>query len=509
MRQIAYNALLKITGIVAITTIIVATLSLLPQINLHYSVLAYLCELGVVISAMFFTYFTVVNIHADRPAKVEQLSSKTPEVAIIIPIYNEDIHFLKETVDSIVQQDYPVDKMKLFIANDAHREEITKFTSIIQSLYPKLSCYHVLPPPKDSPDREGEAKAGALNAAWRVVRNLFPDIEYIETRDCDDCVGHSQFLRQCTTYLINHPTVGLVQTYKETKLTDESDPFDTREVFLQSYVLPGKIALGGVFSLGSGVVYRQQALADAGGFDAWNMVEDVTTTVHILRKGWTSQALDLVGVSTQAPVTDLENFLKQRSVWSLDALRLVFFADLSGLNFKQRLAFCTKGIKELLYPTSVLLLNVAITTSLIIGEPMFLTVPPMTFVAIAAMAVFELLTLKGNIFFAWKHKTLELALLFANLKMIWVAIVNGRDKKPKYVVTRKTAKHQSYLRYCRLHIALLVLLLIGIVRAISTGIALENSILLFFVSAIYWSIRLVNVIRLALYQPSLQNVFRE
>ncbi|MBO1052843.1 MAG: glycosyltransferase [Dolichospermum sp. DET50] len=499
MQQIAYNVLLKITGIVAIASIFTATLSLLSHLNLDYFVLAYLCGLGVVMSAVFFIYFIIVNIHTVSPVKVEQLSSETPEVAVIVPIYNEDIHFLKATVDSIVKQDYPIDKIKLFIANDARRDEIATFTTILQSAYPKLSCYHVLPPSKDSSDREGEAKAGALNAAWKELRNLFPGINYIETRDCDDCVGDPQFLRKCTTYLINHPTVGLVQTYKETQLLDESDPFDTREVFLQSYVLPGKIWLGGVFSLGSGTVYRQQALVDVGGFDAWNMVEDVTTTVRILQKGWASQALDVVGVSTQAPVTDLENFLKQRSVWSLDAFRLVFFVDLSGLSLKQRLAFCTKAISELLYPTSVFLSNVTIAISLIIGNPMFLSVPPIVFVAIAFMTLFELLVFKGNILFGWKHKTLELALLFANLKMVWVAIVNGRNKKPKYVVTRKTAKHQSYLHYCRLHIALLILLIMGIVRVVSTGIALEHSI--FLVAAIYWSIRLVDVMRLALYQP--------
>ncbi|MDP5018651.1 glycosyltransferase [Anabaena sp. UHCC 0187] len=499
MQQIAYNVILKITGIVAIASIFTATLSLLSHLNLDYFVLAYLCGLGVLMSAVFFIYFIIVNIHTVSPVKVEQLSSETPEVAVIVPIYNEDIHFLKATVDSIVEQDYPIDKIKLFIANDARRDEIATFTTILQSAYPKLSCYHVLPPSKDSSDREGEAKAGALNAAWKELRNLFPGINYIETRDCDDCVGDPQFLRKCTTYLINHPTVGLVQTYKETQLVDESDPFDTREVFLQSYVLPGKIWLGGVFSLGSGTVYHQQSLVDVGGFDAWNMVEDVTTTVRILQKGWTSQALDLVGVSTQAPVTDLENFLKQRSVWSLDALRLVFFADLSGLSLKQQLAFCTKGIKELLYPISIFLLNVTIAISLIIGKPMFLSVPPIVFVAIAAIALFELVTLKGNMIFGWKHKTLELALLFANLKMIGVAIMNGKNKKPKYVVTRKTAKYQSYLHYCQFHAALLVLLLLGLVRVLITGIVLEHSI--FFVAAIYWSIRLVDVMRLALYQP--------
>ncbi|MFM6344805.1 MAG: hypothetical protein ACKPFK_06610, partial [Dolichospermum sp.] len=201
---------------------------------------------------------------------------------------------------------------------------------------------------------------------------------------------------------------------------------------------------------------------------------------------------------SQAPVIDLENFLKQRSVWSLDALRLLFFANLSGLNLKQRLAFCTRGIKELLYPTSVLILNVAIGISLIVGEPMFLTVPPITFVAIGAIFIFETVSLKGNMVFGWKHKTLEFALLFANLKMIWVALVNGKNKKPKYVITRKTAKYESYLRYCVFHIALLILLVMGISRVLITGTVGEHGI--FFLAAIYSSIRIINVIRLALYQ---------
>lgn len=498
MAHKVHNILLKISGIVAISSIVGAILSLLPYLNLHYFLLAYLCEFGVLISGGFFIYFTIVNIHASSPAQVEELSSQTPEVAVIIPIYNEDVHLLKTTVDSIIEQDYPLDKIKLFIANDAHREEIANFIKILQSSYPTLLCYHVLPPAKDSPNREGEAKSGALNAAWQDVRHLFPDIDYIETRDCDDCVGDRQFLKKCTTYLMNHPAVGLVQTYKETKLIDKSDPFDTREMFLQSYVLPGKITLGGVFSLGSGTLYRQQALIDAGGFDTWNMVEDVTTSARILQKGWTSQALNVIGVYSQAPVIDLENFLKQRSVWSLDALRLLFFANLSGLNLKQRLAFCTRGIKELLYPTSVLILNVAIGISLIVGEPMFLTVPPITFVAIGAIFIFETVSLKGNMVFGWKHKTLEFALLFANLKMIWVALVNGKNKKPKYVITRKTAKYESYLRYCVFHIALLILLVMGISRVLITGTVGEHGI--FFLAAIYSSIRIINVIRLALYQ---------
>ena len=499
MNNSSYNIMLKIAGTSAIVLLVSASCSLLSHLNFHYAIFAYLCAFAVVIGAIFFTYFIIVNLHSSNPIRVDQLSPDTPEVAIIIPIYNEDINLLKVTLDSVIQQDYPLDKIKLFIANDAHREDIATLITVVQSAYPQLSCYHILPPPKSSPARQGEGKAGALNAAWQEVYHRFPQIEYIETRDCDDCVGDSQFLRKCMTYLIDEPTVGLVQTYKETKLIDESDPFDTQEVFLQSYVLPGKITLGGVFSLGSGVVYRQQALVDAGGFDAWNIVEDVTTTVHILQKGWTSQALDVVGVSTQAPVNDLENFLKQRSVWSLDALRLVFFADLSGLSLKQRLAFCTKGIKELLYPTSVFLFNVNIAISLIVGEPMFLSVPPITFMAIAFIALFELSVLKGNVVFAWKHKTLEFALLFANLKMIWVAIVNGKDKKPKYIVTRKTAQHQSYLRYCRWHIVLLILLFIGILRVSISGTIPEHSIL--FAAAIYWSIRILDVLGLALYQP--------
>ncbi|MFM6199575.1 MAG: hypothetical protein ACKPE1_10605, partial [Dolichospermum sp.] len=79
-----------------------------------------------------------------------------------------------------------------------------------------------------------------------------------------------------------------------------------------------------------------------------------------------------------------------------------------------------------------------------------------------------------------------------------VALVNGKNKKPKYVITRKTAKYESYLRYCVFHIALLILLVMGISRVLITGTVGEHGI--FFLAAIYSSIRIINVIRLALYQ---------
>jgi len=494
-----HNILLKVTGIVAIISTLLATFALLNNLNFHYSIFAYLCGLGLVSIAIFYVYFTLVNIHTDSPKKIENLSSENPDVAVIIPIYNEDISLLEETVKSVIEQDYPLEKIKFFIANDAHREDIETWVNRLPENYPGLNAYHVLPPEKESKERQGDAKAGALNAAWEKAYTLFPDIEYIETRDCDDSVGDPQFLKKCTSYLMKHPDVGLVQTYKETELGDTPDPFDTREVFLQSYTVPGKIWLGGIFALGSGVVYRHKALIDSGGFDAWNIIEDVTTSAKILQQGWASQQLDIIGVSSQAPVTDLENFLKQRSVWSLDALRLLLLFNKKGLTFSQKLSFCTKGIKELFYPTSILLLTLTIGVSLIVGEPIFIKVSPVVFVAIIANTLFELTTLKGNLWFGLKHKNLEAALIFVNLKMIWVTLINGKEKKPKYVVTRKTAKHESYLRYCGWHIGLLVLLIIGILKTLLTGtIAIQGIV---FIAALYWSFRFIGVINLALYRP--------
>jgi len=52
MAHKAHNILLKISGIVAISSIIGAILSLLPYLNLHYFLLAYLCEFGVFITIL-------------------------------------------------------------------------------------------------------------------------------------------------------------------------------------------------------------------------------------------------------------------------------------------------------------------------------------------------------------------------------------------------------------------------------------------------------------------------
>jgi hypothetical protein len=180
-------------------------------------------------------------------------------------------------------------------------------------------------------------------------------------------------------------------------------------------------------------------------------------------------------------------------------MRILLFFNKSGLTLKQKIAFCTRGIKDLIYPAAVLLFSITISGSLVLGEPMFVEVPWIVPIAIAAHALFSLTLFKGDWAFAWKSKTLEWSLIFANIKMAWLTIVNGKAKKPHYVVTRKTSQHQFHLDHCRFHILWFVFILIGIMRSIVTSTAIHQG--LFFITAILWELRLIAVISLAFYKP--------
>ncbi len=494
-----YNLGLKIWGSLTIFSITVSTMILLSVLNFQYPIISYLGGIGLILMTIFMVYYTIINIHTKQAIKIHEISDQTPEIAIIFPIYKEDTAILKKTIQSVIQQDYPLEKIKLFIANDAHRNEVKYLVDELQADYPDVSFHHVLPPAKNSPAREGEAKGGALNATLKEINQLYPNIEYIETRDCDDCVGDPLFLKKCLTYLAKNPKIGLVQTYKDVIDLEDIDYFDTRERFLQSYTLPGKIWLNSVFSLGSGVIYRNQALLDAKGFDSWNVCEDVTTSFNIIKNGWQSQALDVVGARAQAPTTDMGNFLKQRPDWALDSLRILFFLKPNGLTLKQRLGFNTKGVKDLFFPLATLSVGLSLGLSLIIGYPLFLEIPLIAYFAIFSASIFQLLVFKGDWVFYLRHKVLEFALLFENIKMVGLAIKNGKHKKPKYIVTRKTAIHKSYLNLCYPHVLLLIFFIISITMGLFNNISGQQNLI--FIVIIYWSLNLIGVIRLALYQP--------
>src|SRR5205085_5598561 len=112
-----------------------------------------------------------------------------PDVAVIIPTCGEPVSMVLRTVLSVLDQDYPRERLIVVISDDAHNPQLAAALDGLGVIYSE-------PPDRWAPGRDGAAKAGNLNSALQLVERDFPGVGYIETRDADDEVGTPRFLRQ-------------------------------------------------------------------------------------------------------------------------------------------------------------------------------------------------------------------------------------------------------------------------------------------------------------------------
>jgi cellulose synthase (UDP-forming) len=442
-----------------------------------------------------------VPVSAPVPAGAE------PRVAVIIPTLGEPLELLERTVRSVLDQDWPAQRLWVLISDDAHDPQVRRLVNQLALEHPQATLRYHRPPAKGDPRRHGEAKAGNLNSALALVP---ADIELIETRDADDLVGDRRFLREVVGQLAAHERLAFVQTVKSGEV-HRGDPFDNLQPHFFGCAMASRYAANAVFPCGSGVVWRRAALCDIGDFPTWNLVEDLQSGVEALRRGWDGCYLPIVGAHAQHSPEDLPNFVKQRGTWALDTMRLMMWAPKSGLNVRQRLQFYELALFYLQGPaTLVFLLTPAVgfalhdypvvtsTGAFLLHFWPFAVALELYMAAVHRPLSFEQL---------WRARLVWAGLSFTYARAFVLAVGGGRNGKPRYVVTRKENRHAWHWQLALPHMVLLATL------AAAMGWSLAHHSLLnsFDVSSAYWvvlySLLLIGFVRLSWHgvtRPSLR-----
>src|SRR5215203_400898 len=273
-------------------------------------------------------------------------------VGVIIPTCGEALPMVLRTVVSVLQQDWPRDRMTIVVSDDGHDPALESAVATLPVLYHS-------PPARSAPGRDGAAKAGNLNSALAMLDAEHPDIGYIETRDADDEMGSRQFLREVVGQLEADDRLAFVQTIKEAQVSP-GDPFNNRESMFYRGQMLARNAANAAFPCGSGVVWRRTALREIGDFPTWNLVEDLQSGVEALRRGWHGVYLPIVGAVGQHSPEDVPNVYKQRGTWAIDTVRLMTWGHLGGSDLRQRaqfaemLVFYLHAFTTLVYIPSIL-----------------------------------------------------------------------------------------------------------------------------------------------------------
>ena len=417
------------------------------------------------------------------PIPVDVARCHEPLVGVIVPTYGEPLHMVVNTVRSIFDQDWPADRLRVIVSDDAHDDRFRDvFVALAKDLPLDTLRYH-RPPKRGDPRRRGESKSGNLNSALL----LLDDCEYIETRDADDLVGSWNFLRATVSQMMDDPGLGFVQTIKET-MTSVGDPFNNNEPFFYRGTMLARNSDGAVFPCGSGLVWRRTALRDIGEFPTWNLVEDLHSGVLALRAGWRGLYVPIVGANAQHSPEDVANMVKQRGTWALDTTRLLFFDRFRGLPRSARRHFIEQGVYYLLSIPLLVLLAVPAIGLLLDRFPLE-TDPTSYAIHFWAYALsIELLLLAlaadqpaGSLWrsrIAWVGMAPVYAL--ASIRALWY----GPQRKPTYKVTRKTDEHQVYVKLMLPSWVILIATTIGVVMAVLRDDVLTELDL----GSLYWGI---------------------
>ncbi len=431
------------------------------------------------------------------PERAPVPGGEEPRVAVIIPTMGEPLALLEGTVRSVLDQDWPADRLWVLVSDDGRDHRVRRLVNRLALTYPQASLRYHRPPKVGDPRRHGEAKAGNLNSALVL---LPADIDFVETRDADDLVGDRHFLREAVGQLLVGGRVAFVQTAKAGQVSPH-DPFDNQQPHFFQCAMLSRYAANAVFPCGSGVVWRRVALHEIGDFPTWNLVEDLQSGLEALRLGWQGCYLPILGAYAQHSPEDLPNFVKQRGTWALDTVRLTLWAPKSGLNLRQRLQFYELGLFYMQGPATLVFLLAPILGFALHQYPVLTSTSAFVahFWPFAAALELNLALVHRPMSFEqlWRARLVWAGLCFVYARACVLAVTGGRNGKPRYVVTRKENRHAWHWRLIVPHVLVLSMLLGSLTWSLTHHGLLSS----FDVGSAYWaglySLLLLGFIRLS------------
>jgi cellulose synthase (UDP-forming) len=410
-----------------------------------------------------------------------------PHVAVIIPTCGESVPMVLRTVVSVLEQDWPADRLTVVVSDDGHDPELEAAVAALPVRYHE-------PPPRFSPGRDGAAKAGNLNSAVAFLDAEHPGIPYIETRDADDELGSNAFLRQVVGQLEAEEKLAFVQTIKEAQVS-AGDPFNNRESMFYRGMMLARNAANAVFPCGSGVVWRRTALREIGDFPTWNLVEDLQSGVEALRRGWSGCYLPIVGAVGQHSPEDVPNVYKQRGTWAIDTVRLMVWGKLRGLDLRQRAQFA-EMLVFYLHAFTTLVYIPSILCSLLGWTPLDSTgtayIGHLVPFALATEAWLLMVNKPYNdrrrrqrrpFRALWRVRIMWTGMAPIYMKASIQALLGGPNRKPVYKVTRKHDDLRWHWRATLPQTTLVMLVLCVLLYALRHGTLPSASLL---AGAVYW-----------------------
>jgi cellulose synthase (UDP-forming) len=261
--------------------------------------------IGLIIRAV-----TLWNIDCRAPEPVTGVSEGA-RVAVLIPTYNEPVEVIAPTIAAACALE---PAHQTWVLDDGDRPWVAELCRELGARYVRR-------------DEHIHAKAGNMNHALELMAREESDgaepIHIVAVLDCDH-VPLPAFLT-ATLGWFDDPRIALVQapqTYYNSGAFDDDGDTGEQGMFFH-VLLPGRNHDGaGPFWCGSTSLIRVSALRDVGGISTATIVEDMHTTLGLLKRGWKTAYPHQVLALGLAPTTP-EQYLLQRRRWGMGSMQVL------------------------------------------------------------------------------------------------------------------------------------------------------------------------------------------
>src|SRR3989344_2011833 len=224
---------------------------------------------------------------------------KYPSVTIAIPAYNEGKN-IEKTINSVLNLNYPKEKLKLIIVNDGSKDNTKQ---IVEKIIKNNKQFNIL-----LINQQNQGKGSALNNALKNTSS-----EFFVTLDADSFVKKSAL-----QILIPHFEKNVAAVLPIIKINDNKSFMER----IQSYEYPINFFYKKVMSHlncihvtpGPFSVYKTEIIKKINGFDENNLTEDMELALRLQKNNYSIIQILSTEVLTIAPKT-FKEFYKQRNRW--------------------------------------------------------------------------------------------------------------------------------------------------------------------------------------------------
>ncbi len=263
-------------------------------------------------------FWLLVFLEEDIDDKIVPLT-QFPRVTVTVPAYNEE-DTISNTLKSIIELDYPKDKLELIIVNDGSKDNTEAVVNQLIKKNPQIKITLI--------SQKNAGKGAALNKALGLAKG-----DFFVPLDADSYI-RSDALKVILPHFADSNVAAVLPLMKIKDPKNLLQRIQWAEYMVNLFykrlmsLLDCVHVAPGPFS-----VYRKKTLLDIGGFDEHNLTEDLEATLKLQKNNYKIIQVMNTEVYT-IPPDSLKGFYRQRNRWYKGTI-------LNALNYR-KMAFNKK-----------------------------------------------------------------------------------------------------------------------------------------------------------------------